>query len=336
MKRKGVSYAKYGYIFSIPFVVAFLLFMLYPIIHTFSMAFSDLIGTTALNKPVTLADDPFKIFHDLIMENETFKQSIITTFVLWVLNFIPQISLALILAAWFTNERMKIRGKGFFKVVFYLPNIITAASVAVLFSSFFQYSQSVPGMANQIFKALGLSDGNFAFTEDPWASRWIVIFIQFWMWYGYTMIVLISGILGISPELFEAADIDGANGFQKFFYVTIPSIKTILLFTFVTSLIGGLQMFDIPFLLTNGDGSPMGAIRTSSIFIYGQAFKGVPDYSTAAAASMIMFAIIGVLSALVFFLMRDKDEAALHKIIKQQEKAYKKKLKEEKLAKEGK
>ena len=144
------------------------------------------------------------------------------------------------------------------------------------------------------------------------------------------MIVLISGILGISPELFEAADIDGANGFQKFLYVTIPSIKTILLYTFITSLIGGLQMYDIPYLLTQGNGEPDGAIRTTSVFIFKQAFGNVPSYNVAAAASMIMFIIIGILSAIVFFLMRDKDEAELHKLIKRQEKEYKAKLKAEK------
>ena len=142
------------------------------------------------------------------------------------------------------------------------------------------------------------------------------------------MIVLISGILGISPDIFEAADIDGANGFQRFIYVTLPNLKTIMLFTLVTSLIGGLTMYDIPKLYL--DGGPNDATRTASVYIQKQAFSGSYMYNTAAAASMIMFLIIGVLAALLFFLMRDKEEAALHKQIRQQEKAFKKKMKEQK------
>lgn len=324
MKRKGVSYAKYGYIFSIPFVLAYLIFQLYPVIYTLIIGFTDLKG---FNTDLNFNADLLKNFK-WALTNKSFITGIKTTFLLWILNFIPQITLALVLAAWFTNERMKLRGKGFFKVVFYLPNIITAASVAVLFSSLFYYPV---GPINDTLVKLGVLAEPMDFFNDKWSTRLLVIFIQFWMWYGYTMIVLISGILGISPELFEAADIDGANGFKKFIYVTIPNTKTILLFTFITSLIGGLQMFDIPYLITNGHGEPRFAIQTASIFIYNQGFTGERNYATAAAASVVMFAIIGVLSAIVFFLMRDKDEAALHKIIKQQEKAYKKKMKEEKM-----
>ncbi len=328
MPKKSVSYAKYGYIFSIPFVIAFLCFNLYPIVNTFLMSFTDMQGVASLNEPMKFREDFFGIYRNLF-SNGTFLKSIKTTFIIWVLNFIPQILVALILAAWFTNDRLKVRGQGFFKVVFYLPNIITAASIAVLFSSFFQYSASLPGPANEILMACGIIDQPINFFADGGMTRGIVIFIQFWMWYGYTMIVLISGIMGIDPSLFEAADIDGANGFQRFIYVTVPSIKTILLFTFVTSMIGGLQMYDIPYLLTNGKGSPDGAIKTTSIFIYEQAFGStVPSYNVAAAASMIMFVIIAILSAIVFYLMRDKDEAAAYKIKRQKEKEFKKKLKE--------
>jgi multiple sugar transport system permease protein len=125
------------------------------------------------------------------------------------------------------------------------------------------------------------------------------------MWYGHTMIVLIAGVLGISPTLFEAAEIDGASAPQIFFRITLPRLKTIVLYTLVTSTIGGLQMFDIPklFLL----GGPDSATLTTSVFIYNQAFSGSYLYNRAAAASMIMFVIISILSALLFFILRDRD-----------------------------
>jgi multiple sugar transport system permease protein len=131
------------------------------------------------------------------------------------------------------------------------------------------------------------------------------------MWYGSTMIVLIAGVLGINPALFEAAAIDGASGLQIFFKITLPSLRTILAYTLITSMIGGLQMFDIPrlFLL----GGPDNATLTASVFIYNQAFSGSYLYNRAAAASMIMFLIIGVLSAALFYVMRDKDAEKLKK-----------------------
>ncbi len=125
------------------------------------------------------------------------------------------------------------------------------------------------------------------------------------MWYGYTMLILISGVLGINPEIFDAAEVDGANKVQIFFQVTLPNIKTILLFTLVTSLIGGLNMFDIPKLFLNG--GPDNATLTTNVYIYAQAFSGSYLYNRAAAASMIMFVIIMLCSLVLFYLLREKD-----------------------------
>ena len=159
---------------------------------------------------------------------------------------------------------------------------------------------------NDLLVTTGALSAPFNFSISKTAAQLIVAFIQFWMWYGYTMIILISGVLGISPEIYEAAEIDGANDVQLFFQITIPNLKTILLYTLITSMIGGLNMYDIPklFLL----GGPDGATLTTSVFIYNQAFSGSYLYNRAAAASMIMFLIIAVFSGVIFLLMRDKDE----------------------------
>ena len=141
------------------------------------------------------------------------------------------------------------------------------------------------------------------------------------------MIVLISGILGISPELYEAAEIDGATTFKKFLYITLPNLRTILIFTLITSMIGGLTMFDIPKLLVQQSG-PNNATLTTSVFIYNQAFSGSYMYNRASAASMIMFIIIGALSAVVFVLMQDKSEIAERKELKRVAKEMKKQAKE--------
>ena len=298
-KRDSFSYAKYGYLFSIPFIIAFIVFNLYPTLYTAILGFTDCkgLGNTEWN---FLVGDLFKNFRN-ILKNPSFQTAMRNTFKIWMMNFIPQMTLALLLTAWFTSRRNTLKGQGFFKVVFYMPNIITAASVAILFNAFFGYPM---GPVNDILVSTGLRDTPFQFIVSKTAQQWIVAFIQFWMWYGYTMIILISGVLGINPEIYEAADIDGANDIQIFFQITIPNLKTILLYTLITSMIGGLTMYDIPKLYANGE--PDNATLTANMFIFNQAFKGSYMYNRAAAASMIMFLIIAACSVVVFFLMRDK------------------------------
>lgn len=311
-KLKGISYSKYGYLFSIPFVAAFLIFTLYPTIYTAILGFTDCRGVN--NDNFHVLEHPLENYK-LILQNDSFRVSLKNTVMIWVMNFIPQITIALLLTAWFTSHSNEIKGKGFFKVVFYMPNIITAATVAILFHSLFNYPI---GPVNDILVSSGLRDSSYYFFTNKTASRLIVVFIQFWTWYGNTMIVLISGVLGISPDIYEAAEIDGANGVQTFFRITIPNIKTVLLYTLVTSLVGGLNMFDIPFLFLKG--GPDRATLTTSVFIYNQAFSNSYLYNRASAASMIMWVIIAALSGVLFFIMRDKEQIKMDKEIKRAKK----------------
>ncbi|MDD4111876.1 MAG: sugar ABC transporter permease [Herbinix sp.] len=316
MRRKGVNYARYGYIFSIPFVITYLVFQLYPLLFTTIIGFTDYKGIGKID--FKFLEDIFGNFK-LILKNPSFQVSLKNTFGMWILNFIPQILLALLLTAWFTNNRRKIKGQGFFKVVFYMPNIITQATIAILFYQLFQYPT---GPVNSLLQNMGIMDASYNFLLNKTVSRGIIAFIQFWMWYGYTMIILVSGALGINPELYEASEIDGATSRQTFFKITIPNLRTILLFTLVTSLVGGLNMFDIPKLFNNG--GPDNGTLTSSVFIYNQAFSGSYMYNRAAAASLIMFGIIAICSAALFLIMYDKDEARIRKLEKKQQKALRK------------
>lgn len=316
IRHKGVSYAKYGYLFSLPFIIAFLLFMLYPTLFTAVIGFTDFKGVATTT--FKFLEHPFDNFVS-IFKNQTFRDSLVNTIVIWVLNFIPQISLALLLTAWFTNRSRKIHGQGMFKVLFYLPNIITAATVAILYAAIFGYPV---GPVNDILQSLHLATKPFDFSTSKWAAKLVVAFIQFWQWYGYTTIVLISGVLGINPELFEAAEIDGASPSQTFFKVTLPCMRTVLVFTLITSLVGGLNMFDIPKLYI-WNGGPANATMTTSVFIYAKAFSGTYLYNQAAAASMIMFVIIAVLSGVTFYLMRDRSEARAKKAMRRIDAAVK-------------
>ncbi|MBR3057435.1 MAG: sugar ABC transporter permease [Clostridiales bacterium] len=325
-KKKLVSYSKYGYLFAIPFILTFLVFTLYPICYTLILGFTNQEG--AIPPKLKFLKDPLENFKYLFKKRSSgsmsfFLESLVTTARIWIINFIPQLGLALLLSAWFTDNRVKVRGQGFFKVVFYLPNIITAATIAILFKQLFGYPQ---GPINDLLRNLHILKKAYNFALSKTATRAIIEFIQCWQWYGSTMITLIAAVIGINPEIFEAAEIDGATRWRKFWSITIPSVRPIMLFTLVTSLIGGLSMFDIPQLFATG--GPDRASTTIAIYIYNTAMKKPYKYNRAAAASILLFIIIVTCSALLFYFMRDKDAAKMRKLKKQE-------IKRAKLAQKG-
>lgn len=248
-----------------------------------------------------------------------------TTLMMWAMNFVPQILLALLLAAWMTDSRLHLKGLSAMKALIYLPNIMTAATVAIFFYRSFQFSTNpaTKSMAQLILQLFGNSDG-YNFFANPWATRTIVAFINFWMWYGNTMIVLIAGISSISTSLFESAQIDGATNGQIFRRITIPLIRPIMLYTLITALIGGLQMYDIPKLLANGEptimflGTKLKSTETILMYIQDQAFgpKNKHNIGLAAAVSVLLFILTSLISALLFYVMRDKDASRAKKLAK--------------------
>ncbi|MGN0620453.1 MAG: carbohydrate ABC transporter permease, partial [Porcipelethomonas sp.] len=253
---RSISYAKYGYFFILPFFLVYCFFQIWPLINTFILSFygngqkvDDFIGldnfrALLFGSSVTGMGRQASAIHD------TFIQTLVNTFIVWIGNFIPQICISLALAVWFTDAKLKIRGKGFFKVVMYMPNIITAASVAALYLSLFADSEY--GSVNNLLLKIGIVDEPIKFVTGVWQSRGMIMFIQCWMWFGNTMIMLMSGIMGLNPSLFEAANIDGATSGQVFRKITLPLLQPIMLYTLVTSMIGGLQMYDIPYLYKKG------------------------------------------------------------------------------------
>jgi multiple sugar transport system permease protein len=232
------------------------------------------------------------------------------TLIMWGCNFVPQILVSLLLAVWLTDPKIKVKGTGAIKVIVYLPSIITAASVSVLFKALFsQY-----GPITQTLKNWGLLSANFDFMSSVAGSRGLISGILWWMWFGNTTLLLISGVLGIDPGLFEAAEIDGATGFKKFQCITLPLLKPIMLYTLVTSAIGGLQMYDIPALFnvpeTGLIGLPDDKTTTMAMYIM-RLYNS--DVGKAAAVSVILFVVTLVVSLILFGSMGDKEEKRLKK-----------------------
>jgi multiple sugar transport system permease protein len=307
---------RWGYFFVMPFIVVFCLFNLWPTIYTFMLSFTDLRGFATTFKFVGLVN-----FTKLI-NDPYFWGALGNTFIIWGYNFIPQLGLALILAIWLSDVRLNLAGKGLFRAVVYMPNLLTAASVALLFRSIFGYAGHIQAPANQFLRALGFTtmvNGAVTpiaidfFRSVPF-SRGLVSFIQWWMWYGHTLIILMAGITTISASLYEAAVIDGANSRQTTWYITLPLLRPIMLYILVTSAIGGMQMFDIPFLLTDMQGAPDFKIRTTTVYQYDTAFlRGANNYSYGAAISVGIFVVTIVLALLIFFFLQDRSELKTRK-----------------------
>lgn len=318
---RSISYAKYGYLFILPFFVIYFVFQIYPLVNTFYLStqsngsvqteFVGLDNFEALlvgeNGTVSYGDNAgSKGGRAWKAANADFTRVMGNTIILWVGNFVPQILISLVLAAWFTNSLLKIKGKSVYKILMYLPNIITAASSAALFVMLFSGTQF--GAVNNLLMKLKLIDSPIPFVTGVSQSRVMIMIIQTWMWYGNTTIMLMSGIMGINSSLFEAASIDGATMTQQFFRITLPLLRPIMLYTVVTSMIGGLQMFDMPYLYKSGT-SVTRHVETVAVYIYNHFHSAVsPNYGYSAAASVLLFILTGILGAFAFAMNRDKDQ----------------------------
>ena len=227
---------------------------------------------------------------------------------------IDPVAVALVLASWFTDLRMKIHGKQFFKVVIYLPNLIMASAFALLFFTMF----STNGPVNSILLSLGVLKAPIDFLGSVLGTRGLIGFMNFMMWFGNTTIMLMAAVMGVSVEVYEAADLDGCNGIQRFFYITLPMIRPILAYTLITSIIGGLQMFDVPQILTNGQGNPDRTSMTLIMFL--NSHLKSKNYGMAGSLSVYLFIVSGILCFFVYRMTNDNDPDGSKKAAKKRAK----------------
>ena len=209
-----VKQGRYGYLFIAPFLVAFLVFGLYPVIYTVYLSFQKWDGLAAI-KPIG-----WKNFIRLLSD-KVFYLSLWNSLRIWIINFIPQMLTALILSAIFTFN--KIKGMSFFRAAFYLPNLITAASIGLLFNLLFNGDKSV---ANYIFVGLKIPGAPFQFFNSEAFTSGLVSYIQWWMWFGYTTVIIMAGITTIDTNVYDAALVDGATKAQTYIHVTLARIDT--------------------------------------------------------------------------------------------------------------
>ena len=298
MKRKSIDYSKWGYFFILPFFISFFVFSLIPLADTIRYSFYEYYrsGIKEIGPNFVGTEN-----YVSLLKSDMLKYAG-NTFILWIIGFIPQIVIALLLAEWFVDARLKIHGKQFFKVVIYLPNLIMASAFAMLFFTMF----STNGPINSILMNMGLLSKPIDFMGTVFGTRSLVGLMNFLMWFGNTTIMLMAAIMGISPDIFEASELDGCNSFQRFFRITLPLIRPILAYTLITSIIGGLQMFDVPQILTNGQGNPDRTSMTLIMFL--NSHLKSKNYGMAGSLSVYLFIVSGILCFIVYRMTNGKDD----------------------------
>lgn len=304
-KRSKISYAKWGYVFIAPFFLAYALFHFAPQLLTIYNSFFE-----NYREGLTQVGPNFvglKNYITLFTPDKNGTIDILkyagNTIALWVGGAIPQVVISLMLACFFTSYRLKIKGQQFFKTVIYMPNLIMASAFAMLFYMLF----SNVGPVNQLLTQFGWIDTPIDFFNIRFTVRGLISLMNFLMWFGNTTILLMAGIMGIDQSLFEAANIDGASSLQVFFKVTLPLLTPILVYTIITALIGGLQMFDVPQVLTNALGTP-NRTSTTLVMYLNNYLKTSKNYGMSGAISVVIFVITGLLSLVVFKSLTKQEE----------------------------
>lgn len=299
LKRKGPNdVGHWGALFCVPFVITFLTFSVYPVLRTLYLSFTSYKGYgketfVGMSNYTRAVSDP--LFWDAFRN----------TLKMWGLNIALQLGLALLLTIIFSDMKYKLKGLSIFRALFYLPNLIACTSVAFLFKTLLDWKF---GSFNQILLQLGVIDQpvNWLLGNGSTAQS-VVGVVGAWMWFGNSFIMLMAGVQGINKDYYEAATIDGAGRWTIFARITMPLLKPIMMYVAITSLIGGLQLFDIPYLISESQGKPGRSLFTAVFYLFNMAFPN-HQMGYAAAIAFVLFAIIAVFSFIAFKLMNRKEE----------------------------
>ena len=305
MKKKSIkNYNRAGYLFVLPFVIVFLIFNVYPVLRTLYLSFTNAKIAGVGKIQWVWFDNYIRVITD-----KFFWRALGNTLRIWGVNIILQLGLAFLLTIIFSDTKYKIKGLGIFRVIYYLPNLIAATSVAFLFKTLLDWRY---GTFNQIiyqaFKFFGKSYNPIDWLGTAAHAGSTIAVISAWMWFGNSFIMLMAGVQGISKDYFEAAAIDGAGRWTVFGKITLPLLKPILLYVAITSLIGGLQMFDLPYLMADKASASYNSVQTAVMYLYKFGFEtGTTQTGYASAIAYILFLIILTVSVVQFKLFNKED-----------------------------
>ena len=280
--RRLNSLKNFPYFLIAPTVIIFVVFMVYPIVYSLILSFQEFKHGTysfvGLKNYIVLFKDPI------------FYKALMNTFFYLIVQVPIMTGLALIIAV-FVEEKY-VKGKAFWRTSIFLPSITALVAYALVFKVLFNGDY---GLINYVISALGGDKVQWFYSK--WPARFSIIISITWRWTGYNMIILLAGLQAIPESVYESAAIDGAGFWKKLTYITVPMVKPILLFTTITSTIGTLQLFDEPYVLTQG--GPDYATITIGQYLYNNGFVYM-NFGYASAIGYVMVFIIGILSVLQF------------------------------------
>jgi len=287
----GKSYNLWGWVFISLALIGLTLFILYPIIYSLYLS---TYSTRGFLKTFVGFGNYKRLFQD-----RNFLLSLKNISIIFVVQIPIMLFLALIYAFLLNDPKLKF--KGFFRTALFLPAVTSLVAYTILFKMMF----STDGLVNNILLAIGIIKQPIRWLLDPFWAKVTLIIAMTWRWTGYNMMFYLAGLQNIPNEIYEAAEIDGANRRVQFFKITIPLLKPIILFTTIMSTIGTLQLFDEPMNLAAGvvTGSSVGpgnSLLTPSVYIYNVCFKYVPNFGYASAISYVIVLIAAILSLIQF------------------------------------
>ncbi|MEK8127895.1 sugar ABC transporter permease [Paenibacillus filicis] len=263
------------YLLILPNFILFTVFILIPIFWIFYLSLTDY---TMLNSPVWSGFKNYvRLLHD-----DIFHRAIKNTALFWIGTVVPGMAVGLVLANLLS---MKLRGLAVFRAIIYLPGVISSVAVSLTWLWLFDPRQ---GPINGLLETLGIGGRNWL--QDPETSLWSVIVVGTWTGIGYAMIIFLAGIQSISEHLYEAASLDGATGLKKFWFITVPLLKPMTLFLFITATIRSFQVFDLVFVLTGG-----GPANSSTTIVSQIVSASFQEYKMGYASAMAVFLLAATL-----------------------------------------
>ena len=274
-----------GWYFLTPATLLIAIMSFYPIIQALLTSFK-----TGSSAAMTWAE-PITFNYARMFQDRRFMTAVGNTFLYLIVQVPIMLILAILLAQLLNNKDVKFRG--LFRTCIFLPCATSLVSYSLIFKSLF----ATQGLINTILVNLGILKENFNFLGTPWSARMIIIIALVWRWTGYNMVFYLAGLQGIEYSVYEAAKIDGSNGWKTFWHITVPLLRPTIIMTFIMSINGTLQLFDESVNLTSG--GPANSTITMSHYIYNNSFgQGVANFGYASAMSFFVFILVAVLAAI--------------------------------------
>ncbi len=281
----GAKQKAAGWAFLIAASAMIIIFSFWPMISALITSFKT--GSAANMKWA----DPVVFNYTRMFKDKVFMTSVGNTFLYLIIQVPIMLIVAILLAQLLNNKDLKLRG--FFRTCVFLPCAVSLVSYSLIFRSLF----ATQGLVNSILMNLHIINENINWLGQTGTARFVIILALIWRWTGYNMVFYLAGLQNIEYSVYEAAKIDGANGWKTFWHVTVPLLRPVIIMTFIMSINGTLQLFDESVNLTSG--GPAGTTMTMSHYIYNNAFgTGVANFGYASAMSFFVFIIVAILAVI--------------------------------------